>query len=75
MELSDRTLLQVLLRAGDVVALRQVLDDLLTQPTSKEGPNLGVGEPPLEVGDDAIVSRLLGKVIRVLLVDEGISAS
>jgi hypothetical protein len=46
-ELTNCTLLQVLLGTGDVVALRQILDDLLTNPTAGEEACLRVGETPL----------------------------
>jgi len=46
---TDGTLGQVLLRSGDVMALRQILDDLLTKPSPTENPGFGIGKPPLQV--------------------------
>jgi len=67
-ELADGAFLQVLLGGGNVMALRQVLDDLLAQPAAIEQPCLGVGESPLQVWDDAVVGALPAEVVRILLV-------
>ena len=48
------------------MTLRQVLDDLLADPASIQEPRLGVGEAPLQVGDDTIVSGLLTEVVWIL---------
>jgi hypothetical protein len=45
-KLTDSALLQVLLGTRDVAALRQILDDLLANPTAGEEPCFGVGETP-----------------------------
>lgn len=69
MQLANRSLLQVLLRGGDVVTCRQVRDDLLTDPASSKNSRLRVREAPLEIRDYAIVGALSTKVVRVLQVD------
>jgi hypothetical protein len=69
MQLTDGALLEMLLSSRDVVALRKILDDLLTEPPSLEEPRLGVREAPLEVRHNAIVRGLLAEVVRVGDVD------
>jgi hypothetical protein len=65
---SDGSFFQVLLRTGNIVTLRQVLNNLLSDPTALENSRLGVGEAPFQVGDNAIVGRLLPEVVRILQV-------
>lgn len=48
------------------MARGQVLNDLLTNPTSLQDPCLGVGKAPLEVRNNTIVSGLLTEVVWVL---------
>lgn len=62
MKLSGRTLSQVLLSCGDVVTLRQILDNLLTDPATIEDFSLRVRKPPLEVRNSAGISALFPKV-------------
>ncbi len=66
MQLPKCAFLQVLLGRGDVVALRQIRDYLLPDPTTVEDACLGVAEAPLQIGHDAVVSGLLAQVVRVL---------
>lgn len=68
-KLADGALLKVLLGRRNVVALREVLDDLSTDPTTLEKLGLGVGEPPLQVWNRAGVGRLLAKVAWVINVN------
>jgi hypothetical protein len=75
MELSDRSLLQVLLCGSDVMALRKILDDLLTDPSSRQKTRLGVAERPLQVGHDSIVGALLPKIVGVLDVQSLVRAA
>ena len=75
MELAYCALGEMLLRGRDVVALGQVLDDLLAEPSSLEEPRFGVGEPPLQVGDNASICRLLTEVVWVGNIDLPICAS
>lgn len=63
---SDSTLDEMLLSARDVMAGRQILDDLFTEPTAFQETGLGVGEAPFEVGNNAVVSGLLTQVVWVL---------
>ena len=73
--LSDGALGQVLLSSSDVVALRKILPDLATEPSSGVVPALGVGEPPLQVRHETAIRRLLTQVIGVLLVNVLIGAA
>ena len=68
-ELTNATFLDVLLGAGNVVAGRQVRDDLLPRPATSEDVRLGVGHAPLEINDCAAISRLLAEIVRVVEVD------
>lgn len=60
---------QVLLRRRDVMALRQVLDDLLAQPSSREQTGLRVREPPLQVWHNAVIGFLGAEVTGVIFID------
>lgn len=48
------------------MARGQVLNNLLTNPTSLQDPRLGVRKTPLEVRNNTIVSGLLTEVVWVL---------
>lgn len=74
-QLARRPLGEMLLRTGNVVARRQVANDLLTHPAAVEDPRLGVGEAPLEVGHDARVRRLLPEAVGALQVSVIIGAA
>jgi hypothetical protein len=65
----------MLLCAGNVVALRKVLDNLLTDPATIQEASLGVREAPFEIGDIAIVARLPAQIVRVLEVQFMIGAT
>jgi hypothetical protein len=67
-KLPDGALAQVLLGSSDVVALRQVLNNLLPNPSAIEEASLGVRKAPFEVRYDAVVRGLAAKVVRVLQV-------
>ena len=56
---TDAVLGQVLLGACDVVASRQVGDDLLAHPAARQLAGFGVGEAPFEVLDGAGIGGLL----------------
>ena len=75
MKLAYCALGEMLLRGRDVVALRQVLNDLLAEPSSLEEPRFGVGEPPLQIGDNSSICRLLAEVVRVGNVDLPVCSS
>ena len=66
MQLADSTLLQVLLSAGNVVTLWQVLDDLLSRPATWEQSGLRLRKAPLHIGHEAIVRARGAELIRVL---------
>ena len=69
MKLTNGALLQVLLSSSNVMALRQVLHDLLTNPTSREDLGLRVREPPLKIWNCSSICGLLAKIVRVVEVD------
>lgn len=60
-KLAESPFVQVLLRRGDIMALREILNHLLTEPTSLENSRLGVGETPLQIGD-LVLELILGTV-------------
>ena len=60
----------MLLCSGDVLAGWQVLNDLLSSPSSLVQIGLGVGESPLQVDDHSMVCWLLAQVARVLDIDD-----
>lgn len=65
-ELTNGALDQMLLGTRDVVARGKILDDLLTNPTTLQKTSLGIGEAPLEVGNNAVIRRLTTEVVGVL---------
>lgn len=65
-QLSNGTLLQVLLRTSNIVTLWQVLDDLLSGPTAGEQSGLGLREAPLHIGHESIIGARGAELIRVL---------
>jgi len=69
MQLSDGTLLQMLLRSRNIMACRQVCDDLLASPSTIENPCFGVTEAPFQIWHDAIVSALCAEIVWVLEID------
>jgi hypothetical protein len=68
MKLTKSSLLQMLLRRRDIVALRQVCDNLLSNPASVEQTRLRIGEAPLQIGNGAAVSWLLAQIVWILKV-------
>ena len=75
MQLPESSLGEMLLSCRNIMALREILDDLLTKPAPWEDPGLGIREAPFQVGYDSIVSWLLAEVVRVLEVDLLVSAA
>lgn len=75
MKLANGTLLQMLLRACNVVTCGQVRNDLLADPTTLEDARLGVGEAPFQVGHRAGVGRLLSEVVWVLHIQRMVGAA
>lgn len=59
---TNSAFLQVLLCGCDVVALRQIIVDLLTDPATGEDSGLRVGKAPLEVWHGARIGALLTQV-------------
>lgn len=66
MKLASSTLFQMLLSSRNVMALRQVLNDLFSDPTAIEDLGFRIGEPPLQVRYDTSVSALFTEVGRVV---------
>jgi hypothetical protein len=64
-ELTNSTLAQVLLSAGNVMTSGQILDDLLSNPAALQQARLGIREAPFQVRYDAVVCRLLSEVGRI----------
>jgi hypothetical protein len=75
MKFTNGALTQVLLGSRDVATGRQILDDLLANPTALEDAGLGVGEGPLEVWDHAVICGLLAEVGGVLEVELCVGAA
>lgn len=65
-KLANRTLSQMLLSTGDVVATGQVGNHGLAHPATVQDSRLGVGEAPFEVRDYATVGALAPEVVGVL---------
>lgn len=74
-KLAYGTLLKVQLGGGDVMALRQIGNDLLADPTSIVDVGLALAEAPLQALDTASVGGLAAKVVRVLQVKGMVGAA
>lgn len=74
-QLTDSPLLQMLLGTGDVMALRQILNDLFTGPAAVEQLCLTLREAPFHIGDEAVVSAWGAELIWVLQVDGLVGSS
>lgn len=57
------------------MALRKVLNDLLSRPTAREQSGLRVGKAPLQVGHKAIVGTRSTEMIRVLNIKRLVSSA
>jgi hypothetical protein len=68
-QFADSALLQVLLGTCNVMALRQVLDDLLPRPAAWEQSSLRLGETPLDIGHEAIIGTGSAELVWVLEVE------
>lgn len=65
-QLPNSTLLQMLLGPRNVMALREVLNDLFSRPATWKKSCLGIRKTPFDVGNKAIVSTRGTEVVRVL---------
>ena len=74
-KLTDRAFGQMLLRARNIVAGRQVRNDRLAHPPASQDSRLGVREAPFEVRHHPVVGALLAQVVWVLQVKFPISAA
>lgn len=66
MQLADSALLQVLLSASNISALREILNNLLSRPTTRKQLCLRLGETPFDVGNKAVVGRGCAELVGVL---------
>jgi hypothetical protein len=74
-QLTNSPLLQMLLSTSNVMALRQVLDDLLSRPTAWEQSSLGLRETPFDIGHKAIVGTGSTELVRVLKIELSIGSA
>lgn len=51
------------------MAGRKVLNNLFPNPAAFQQTRLGIGEAPLEVGNNPIIGRLAAEVIRILEIE------
>ena len=65
-EFSQSTLFEMLLRACNVCTCRNIRDDLLADPATREEPGLGLTEAPFQVGYGAGVGALSPEIVRIL---------
>lgn len=65
-QLAQGSLPEVQLGSGDIVALRQISDDLLADPATVVDVGLALAKAPLQALDTSTVGRLAAKVIWVL---------
>lgn len=65
-KLTNSTLFEMLLGTGNVMALRQILNHLLSGPTTREKLSLRLRETPLDIRNKTIVSARGPELIRVL---------
>ena len=70
MQFADSALLQMLLGTCDVMALGQILNDLLSRPATWEQPSLRLREAPLDVGHKAIIGTGSAELVWVLKVED-----
>lgn len=75
MQLPNGTLLQMLLSPGNVMALRKVLNNLLSRPAAWEKSCLGIGKAPFDVGNEAIVGARGTEVVGVLKIQGSIGST
>lgn len=69
MQLSNSTLLQVLLGSRNIMTSRKIRSDLFPGPATREDIGLGVGESPFQVLNVTTVSILLAQIIWILQVN------
>lgn len=68
-QLTNCSLGQVLLSPGNVMALREVSDDLLPDPTAFEYSRFGIRKAPFQIRHDATICRLATEVVWILKVE------
>lgn len=66
MKLTNGTLLEMLLSTSNIMTLGQILNHLLSGPTTREKLRLRLRETPLDIRNKAIVSARGPELIRVL---------
>jgi hypothetical protein len=65
-KLTNGTFLEMLLGTSNIMALGQILNHLLSGPTTREKLSLRLRETPLDIGHKAVVSARSPELIRVL---------
>lgn len=55
MQFTNGSLLQMLLSTGNIMTLREILNDLLTRPSTREYFGLGLREAPFDVRHESVV--------------------
>lgn len=65
-QLADSALLQVLLSASNIGALREILNNLLSRPTTRKQLCLRLGETPFDVGNKAVVGLSCAQLVGIL---------
>lgn len=69
MQLADSALLQMLLGTCNIMALGQVLNDLLPRPAAWEQPGLRLGKAPLDIGHKAIIGTGGSELVWILNIE------
>lgn len=65
-QFTNSAFLQVLLSTSNIGALRKILNDLLSRPATWKQLSLRLGETPLDVGNEAVISLGRAKLVGVL---------
>lgn len=66
MQFAKSPFLQMLLSCSNIVTSRQVCNDLLSNPSTRQDPGFWVGKAPFQIDNHAIVPTLGAQVVRVL---------
>jgi hypothetical protein len=69
MKFSHRSLLQMLLRTGNICTGWDISDDLLARPTAIKDPGLGIAKAPFKVWNGSSICTLSAEIVGVLEVD------
>lgn len=69
MQLADSAFLQMLLGTCNIMALGQVLNNLLPRPAAWEQPSLRLRKAPLDIGHKAIIGTGGAELVWVLKIE------